>query len=470
VVGDKRASEPPPVGSRNTPREPESIPAAEQREYFDDLSKPLAPAIAASRRATSLAELDRTARMLRLYRVVRDEDLRADMRREILAKAQELVRFATRDDWVGSDGAPARTALVQWLNARCGEWTPHERRAVVDLLFVHDTLGWLRPDFDAMSFARPVVQSFARFAGRRRDDSGDEQYVEDRVVCPYTDDRGSLSRPGRCRSVLYGDSLESPDGRRKLADLVSEMQSDPFTQAAVLNALEAEGTSAALDLVESLANDERASSAALRALGDFAGWRRTSPPQDGRPAPDAGLVIARVPRWWGAWPRLRGPLLYTMTQLGRAQEGHFAWGELAQQLGAPVTAEEYAAFLDQGPRALWSADLVARFLGRGWARAPVAIPRFERWLDDFAPDDHSGPDRNGLAETIADSFCVSGSIADVKALQAFLRKRLGAHPGEKEDFGRILESSADRYCAADSAAARAARPAGSGSPPVLFGN
>ncbi len=461
------------VAKRYADKAPESIPSSEQRAYFGYLSE-REPSTPYDQRAEDASLLKRTALLIRLFDAVTDETLRADLRKALVDHGERLVYVAKR----GGEKLPAawgavQSAFVRWVNARGpDEWTPRERRTLVDLMLPRDAAANepLRRGFDALRFGRPVVQAFARSGAGGRASAGDDEYVERAVVCPYFRGGSSLIRPGGCSPVFYVEVLASPNGARRLADLVSEVKSDAFTESAVLNVLDGKGTAASLDFIEGLGSGGGAQEAALRALAEFRGWKRNYTPPDGQPAPDGNLVVARVLRWWTSRPKLRGALLYVLTEVGGAQEGTVVWSHLAQTLGGPVTADEYGSFLDQDSRTLWSVTTVEHGLGR-WPRAPVVLPRFQRWLDDFASNSGNGlPDRSAIAQRVVESFCENG-IADVTALQAFLRTRFDAHPSEKSDLGPVVESRPADLCAADSPAARAARATGANhAQPILFGN
>ena len=156
----------------------------------------------------------------------------------------------------------------------------------------------------------------------------------------------------------------------------------------------------------------RATLVAMHALASFTGWRRGR--RSSLPPFDIHGLAARVLAWYQARPALRGPLLFLLTQIERGESPPFAWAELAQQLGAPLTAGEYGAFFDQSPRALTDIDLLTAGLGPGWSRSAVVIPRYQRLLDDPGP----GP----RARTLTRSPIASSEVSAKTA-----RSRTSAH-------------------------------------------
>ena len=155
------------------------------------------------------------------------------------------------------------------------------------------------------------------------------------------------------------------------------------------------------------------------------------------------------------------------------------------RVGGALSAADYGAVLDFGPRALCATPVLARALGAGWSRGDVVLPRLERWLAGRPPyklvrrEGRYTSESSGASDTteparvikgVLASFCEGGTLADVRKLQALLQKRIEAHPAER--FYQIdLAGSPKEQCPSGSALGRAAPVTHrASSAPVLFGD
>jgi hypothetical protein len=462
--------------ARYAARAPESIAPAEQRTYVDYVVHHAAPRPA--RDADQAGA--RIATLVRLYDHVADATLRDEVRRDVLVQAKSfLPGIAKAAPPEAAAAEPVRGALVAWVNARAGDWSPADRTAVADAFFSDREAkdDPVRRGFDDMRFARPVVAAFAKAvppeAGHEGQniiilDGSDASRLVDQVICPYHETQSTLSTWTSCTGALYRDILSAPDGARRMAAWLVEAQSDRFTQTAVLNVLMAKGATSAMAVVDALMSLEttpRATIAALHALASFSdrGGRRDPPL-------DLNAIVARALAWYKERPALRGPLLFVLTQLGRDEDTRLNWGHLPELLGAPLNAGEYGAFLDQSPRAMADVDLLTKGLGPGWSRSAVILPRYERLLDGRKK---SGVEPYEITERLVRSLCDDGTHADVQALQVFLRARIEGHPAENTLLANFANSTPALACPAANFAVTSEKPVAPvapGTKPVLFGN
>lgn len=467
-------------------RAPESVSPAEQRAYVLYVVHHRALP-AEGRVAYALDAAARVAALLRLYDHVADASLRAEVRTHLLAEAKS-AQGALAGESAQPGAEPVRASFIAWANARAGEWSPADRTAVAELLFTDpQATDRFRRGFDVVRFANPVVAAFAKAGAPPRGSVGGGSNVVlegesvarlvNLVICPYggADDKLSASSTSStglssCTGggALYRDILAASGGSSRLAAWTIEVQNDRFTQAAILNALMAKNTAGAIEVVEALMAVEpapRVTLVALHALASFTGWRQGR--RSSLPPFDIHGLAARVLAWYQARPALRGPLLFLLTQIERGESPPLSWGQLAQQLGAPLTAGEYGAFFDQSPRALTDIDLLTAGLGPGWSRSAVVIPRYQRLLDDPGPRTDDA-DPHEIADRVFRSFCEDGTLADVGAFVSFIRARLEAY-SDRDSLASFNYHSPADACSANSPAVTNSR-RGAPPQPVLFGN
>lgn len=427
-------------------RAPEQVPPAEQRAFFKFLAAP--PAHASGRGVRDTARLERLTRMTRLYELVKDPALLAEVRAKLASEASTLA--GRNKDVDPAAWSSAQAAYVGWVNAHMGDLDLPERLKVADALLdpSSDAPPGLRRGFDAARFAQPSIAALPPSNADDRSRTGDARALEDLVVCPLHDDRGGLRMWGSCRGQLYLAVLEQDGGAARLVSLVGGAKNDRVTQAAVMHVMIRKSLGDALALVDAL--DDASARAALKGMADFDAWRQSpSLPYD-TTAPDPQAYLAWLRHGWTARPKLRGPILYAIVRLDNAREGLVPWGHLAQFLGSAITGPELDAYLDQGRQALWNVALIARGFGPGWSRTQILFPRLDRWLAELATLDDGGPWRMDISDNVADALCRSGAPGDVAALQAFLRARIDAVPAEKNAYGSIPDEPPARLCAAHS--------------------
>jgi hypothetical protein len=443
-------------------RQPEQVPPAEQRAFFKFLSN--SPVHARGRGAYETARLDRLGRLARLYDVVNDPALRGDIRARLASDGSTLTGRNTDVDpaaWSAAQGA-----YVAWVNAHSGELTPADRLKVAGTMLNpgSDTPAAVRRGFDALRFAQPTIATLSPSVGDDRSHPSDERSLEDMIVCPLHDDRGTLRMWSACRGQFYLAVLDQDGGAARLVALLGDAKNDRLTQAAVMHVMIRKALPDALALIDAL--DDASARVAVKGMAEFDGWRKNAPlPYETTP-PDRQAYFAWVRKTWTARPKLRGSLLYSLTRIDDEREGLVPWGRLPTFLGSAITGPELDSYLGQGRRALWNIDLVSRGFSPGWARAPIILPHLERWLAELATYDDGGPWRMGIADNIVDALCRGGNLGDVAALQAFIRARIEAMPAEKNQFGTVLDGPPARVCSSHSLPVAEHRRAPGGVDPV----
>jgi hypothetical protein len=133
---------------------------------------------------------------------------------------------------------------------------------------------------------------------------------------------------------------------------------------------------------------------------------------------------------------------------------------------------------------LWSVESIARGLSPGWQRAPIIVPRLERWLNESDARGRGTTDKYYATERVVRALCLSGHEAELAALRRFLRARFELRPSERSRLSSFVDKSSNRLCPAGSPASTSKRPSAktrpavatpsakpaAEPPPVLFGD
>ncbi len=429
--------------ARFADREPESVPPAEQRAYYQYLagSHGRVPGGEKERTADHLLRL---TRLLRLYDPIADAALRVELRHRLAQFASNLWQL--HDSANPAAWASAHDLYVRWANARAAEFEPTDRRAIAEAFFneFRDPQLVLLQGFDVVRFATPALQAFAAADGDDRQ-QGDMRAVIDRVVCPANREGNRVSLGG-CNGALYSLVSAQSGAAARFASIAASLKNAHVTETLALNLLFHVSTPAALGFVDAL--DDASAADAVRGLADFPGWNPRYYQGGSRPGLplDPNGYVAWVRAAWKSRPALRGALLYALTQLDDAREDSVPWGRLPAFLGSAIGAQELDSFLDQSPRTFWNLETISKGLSLGWSRSRVLLPRFERWLADFAAHDDGSGSRAAISEHIVSVLCQGHDPSEVAALQSFVRSRVESFPHEKNQYGSIATSSVASLC------------------------
>lgn len=433
------------ASARFTGRDPESIPASEQRAYYrflsDSHSRPgLGP-------LAERSPLDRLQRLLRFYDRLVDGGVRTELRHRLAGFASSLSSM--RKTLLPEGWMPAQKAYVAWVNTHGADFDFSDRRAIAEAMFGdarNDPDHAMREGLDLLRFATPILQALAA-APRERDgqlrDSAldpDERSVAQIVLCPafetsWAEEVGVVRG---CKGEFYDAVIAGPNGISTLARFLESFPSDQVTESAVLHLLISRGASRALDLIA--ASDDAGARLGLRALARY-GWRAA---ENAAQAPQLEVVATWIRQQWSSRAKWHGPLLYALTQLDAARVGLVPWGNLAAWLGTSIGPTDLESFLDQGQSAMNWIGTIAPGFSAGWSRARVIIPRFERWMGTLRPADVAA-DTDSATRQIVEALC-RYDWSDVAMFQAFVRERVETYPSESHQFARVPESKLAALC------------------------
>lgn len=433
--------------------QPARVPVAEHAAYFEFLSRG-----SNAERSALDEELDHLRRaklLVELRPLLVQPELREKADEWLTrfgAQLSSSMREAPQDAALIAALASSQKAWITWVNERGAQLGRHARERLAELLFLDGSRGAppaLREGFDSAAFAGPIIDELVANIATE-----DQRKSEDRlwafVVCRARQERAgrpSLSLSKFCNGVFYGDLAGTPGGRQRLAALLIKKQSDVLTQTAVLHALRTRGPEDASALVELLEPDRHVQHVALRALGDYGGWRAPGTSEHPKPLEPKALV-AHIPRWWKQMPEQRSALLYLLVHTSGSGAAKLPWHRLAEFLGARIDAKALAAYLAEDFHTLHSVSDLMGALSPGWPRAPVIVPGFERWLDADAegrvPDGHA----YYVAERVTAALCVSGDPADIAALQRSLRQRADRFPEQTRRLQSFITPAPESLCPA----------------------
>jgi hypothetical protein len=437
----------------------QDVPPSERRSYFEFLTNRRDPP-ARDPREPREPDPDAVVGAVALSSLVGDSDprLAADVRAWLMivvrdfasaygTDGERVVALTPRSRW-----RQAEASWVAWANARLATMTDEEKLALVESVFVRArgadgvdrAAPFAFPGFDRFAFGLSIADAWAR-AGHPKGSGPPSSQLElfSAVVCPKSIAAdGAVSSAGRCDYAWYRDALDDGATTRRLTDALLARK-DLDLVAAVFTGVDF--MSAGGDKLELLFSLARSLDA------DDALWRRAFHviADDRAEGGEVARWMDEARRQWAARPPRHGVLLYALAQVDRDADGdNVPWERFASKFGAPLDARDFAAYLDEGVRAVSRAAVVWPALSPGWSRAAVLVPRLDGYLSDPATRlyDHQDPER--ALGTIAERLCAEGALADMAQIRAFLARRIATHPGE--DYAPIFAES--KKCARRSAA------------------
>jgi hypothetical protein len=279
---------------------------------------------------------------------------------------ERVVALTPRSRW-----RQAEASWVAWANARLATMTDEEKLALVESVFVRArgadgvdrAAPFAFPGFDRFAFGLSIADAWAR-AGHPKGSGPPSSQLElfSAVVCPKSIAAdGAVSSAGRCDYAWYRDALDDGATTRRLTDALLARK-DLDLVAAVFTGVDF--MSAGGDKLELLFSLARSLDA------DDALWRRAFHviADDRAEGGEVARWMDEARRQWAARPPRHGVLLYALAQVDRDADGdNVPWERFASKFGAPLDARDFAAYLDEGVRAVSRA--VAGLVARGRPRA-----------------------------------------------------------------------------------------------------
>jgi len=391
---------------------------------------PRSPDIAALRQVVRLAELVGSS----------DGALAADIRAWLLQQVGEFAdAYNGEADLVLASAASspwhrAEAAWVAWLNAHLGSLGDEEKTKLVQHVFVRargsdghqHAARWAFPGFDRFAFGLSIADQWLR-TGRVSDGAmpASLRDLVGAIVCPRSvDERGVAFFAGRCDYVWYEDALDDATSTRRFLDALLARK-DPRLVEAAFAAIDYmpsgdDKLATLFALARSLEGDETCWRAAFRVIAD-----------ERAEGGDADRFMDEARRIWRSGPSRHGVLLYALAQVDRyGSHDKVGWDRFADLFGQSLGPQDFAAYLDEGVRAVSLAEVPWPALGRGWSRAAVVLPRLDAYLADARAKQYDSGDPSRAVGNLARKLCEEGNVADMAQLASYFERRLAGHPGE----------------------------------------
>jgi hypothetical protein len=434
------------------PMDPAKVPPGEQEAYFDYQRTYHRFLKGPDGRQLPGEDQTRLKNILILFPAVKDPKLRADVREWLGYQGGDLrraLRDSKNDPVVQRIARDVRPRYISWINQYHREFTAEDRKRITDLFFSNRDP---EPDgfdvgFDVTTYSLPAVRSWiaqqAKAEPSERMDPADSM-----IVCPYREEYvGDYFRIGSyCNGYLYTALFGTKNGPKKLAQLLTSQHEELFTQSATLHILAHLGSKATEQLLDALNKDDAAFRAAIRGLSDYAWDARAQLDEHDPKAAEPDTFLQRIPEWWKAYPSRRGDLLELLTRLSKRYEGTVVWPDLATYLGTRIGASELSDFIDQNPRSVWAMRLFKNALSDGWSRSELMLPKLQTWFDRYNRSQGEFSDPRYMTGQLIDFFCAAGTRADIKATQAFLKKRIEAFPDEANQIENYVDQRPSELC------------------------
>ncbi|HEX8796135.1 MAG TPA: hypothetical protein VF765_34535 [Polyangiaceae bacterium] len=427
-------------------REPESVPPAEWRSYFDYV-------VHYGRKSWAIA----VGRLTRLCALVAASDpaLGGDIRGWLLDQGPSLSAIWTDHDSRMSaadrqDLEQARTTWTAWLNGALSSMTADEKLKVAHDVFetpygctdpVHPGFG----GFDAFAFGLSIADAWIAAGHPMQGPDARFQLFDEILYMPTSvDPDGRLSRGmmGGCGGTWIRVALADDAQTHRLAAALAARNDAPLLTAVVYNARES------IPLLRALEAYPRVWGAAvLQLIG-----AEYHPDEGGDVCSDA--LVDEANRMWRSTPALRGTALHVYAcrhaygyQPG-TEAGDRDFVEFARLYGEPVSATVFGQFLDDGPGAMALVPWVWAALGKGWSRAAVIDQKLGAYLTDPAVRAGRGGEPEKTLEAIVARLCKDGSASEIARLHAALADRARADAVEGRLLGNVVVDTEPGRCRA----------------------
>lgn len=406
--------------------EPERVPPAEHGAYFAYLTRtrPGYGYLYVGKRAKGRDHDD--VRLELVGKVVRLHPLLTPGSEVEAAARRFLLDHAT---FVGApDGKrdPRRVQeYVAWLSTRAGTLPESDRLALAKVLFERSPV---LPGFDGFAFGMSIVDAWAR-SGHPFDPPAKTKLFET-VVCPA---RASTDANPDVRygcSAFFARALRDEQEQKRLAEAVLARRDPLLVDAVVMNLGYGDGARA-LAFVERLSADDALFRRGVRVLLDDLARR-----DDVQKALDDVAL-----RWWRDHPTRRGLAVYLLARRWAHLHPHYAdnqWTRIVPELGGPLSREVYAAYLEQGPRAVELAPSLWPALAKGSFRAELLARALPRLLER---DRQARTSRTpAMLAAVRGRLCAERDAVGLAAVRAEVVRWTREHP---DDAAQLANAAAD---------------------------
>jgi len=143
-------------------------------------------------------------------------------------------------------------------------------------------------------------------------------------------------------------------------------------------------------------------------------------------------------RLYRQYPKRRGMILYVLASMDTYTHG-FLEGRLKAlaKEGQLATEGDFAAFLDEGPKAFRLLGVIWPLLGKGFSRAATVNARLERLLADKGSRGY---------DALRTRLCEDGARQDIAALATALGRYIDAHPADERAYRSTLDMLKEPRC------------------------
>ena len=341
----------------------------------------------------------------------------------------------------------AEAAFGAWLAAELPRASDEEKLQAAKHFFSSELVSCQRractvradvfPGVDIFAFGLGIVDDWLRAGRPLEGGAGKRAELMDSIVCPFgRDETGKRSRSRGCSAGWLQRAVADDAGRKRLAEALDARGDAVLTDDVFAN-LRWSPVDATLALFHALDRNKPSWKAAATTLGEVQ-------IDDAREA-----ILAEASAIWKDAPARRGTALYLVAQAKAGYDrsyGDSYWGGFARSFGASIGEAELGGMLDQSPAAMVHVPELWAGLAKGFSRVDVLAPRLDAWIGD-ATQPRSG-DRLRVVSAIVGRLCDDGATGDLGKLNAYLQRRVAAHPGEQRALTILLRDTASGGCTA----------------------
>jgi hypothetical protein len=222
-------------------------------------------------------------------------------------------------------------------------------------------------------------------------------------------------------------TIESEDGRKRLARALLDRHDEAFAQAAFAGVRRAseKPLEANIGLLRAVEADPVVWTAGMRVLAEEVDNMKDV------------VLLEEAERLWLERPAYRGPVLFLLARIDRYGHGNVDWARFR------IDANVLSAYLDEGSLAFALLPNLWPALTIGYSRSAVILPKADAFLAD-KPSRSVNERPYSTLQRILSLLCEEKNLADLAAVRSYLLGRVASHPGEP--YAALADEASGAKC------------------------
>jgi hypothetical protein len=329
------------------------------------------------------------------------------------------------------------SAWVAFMRGSFWSLVEYERTRALKIVFSSGNFTTAFQALDRVAMANAIfdrwVQAGAPVFGRPspKEPSADERTFN-ALLCPSIDDQNGVpsNYPQGC-SMSSNDSMydylrKDPARFDAFVSRVVAKRDAKISYALFYALMGSRGSGNATTTWRRFESDEASHLAIGRAVAAMTMGQMDEP------------LYEECARLYRQYPKRRGMVLYVLASMDTYTHG-FLEGRLKAlaKEGQLASEADFAAFLDEGPKAFRLLGVIWPLLGKGFSRAATVNARLERLLADKGSRGY---------DALRTRLCEDGARQDLAALATALGRYVDAHPADERAYRSTLDMLKEPRC------------------------